>query len=65
MKTLAVLSLCLLTGCAAFNKEVAPRVAKAVQVYCLETPETRALIRSQVNAMVAPATVRVTCAGDQ
>jgi hypothetical protein len=59
----AALVLCL-TGCAAFNKEVAPRVAKAVNVYCLEPQASRQLIRSQVNAMVAPNTIRVDCAGD-
>jgi hypothetical protein len=54
-----------LTGCSILNQEVAPRVAKAVAVYCLETPEARTLIRAQVNAMTAPNTVRVTCEGDQ
>lgn len=59
----AGLAICL-TGCSTLSGEVAPRVAKAVQVYCIETPESRALIRSQVNAMIAPNTIRVTCEGD-
>lgn len=53
-----------LAGCATVSTEVAPRVAKAVQIYCVEAPESRALIRSQVNSMIAPATIRVTCPGD-
>lgn len=64
MKTIAVLSLCLFTGCAAFNKEVAPRVAQAVNIYCLEPQTTRALIRAQVAQMVQPNTITVQCAGD-
>jgi hypothetical protein len=65
VKALFLVSLlALLTGCAAFNKEVAPRVAKAVNHYCLEPLATRQLIRGQVNAMVAPNAVKVTCAGD-
>jgi hypothetical protein len=59
-----LLALSVLTGCAALNKEVAPRVAKAVNHYCLEPLPTRQLIRGQVNAMVAPNAVKVTCAGD-
>jgi hypothetical protein len=59
----AAIVLCL-TGCAAFNKEVAPRVAQAVNAYCLEPQESRALIRQQVNGLIAPNTIRVTCQGD-
>lgn len=59
----AALVLCL-TGCASMNKNVAPRVAQAVSVYCLEAPETRALIRAQVAQMAAPNAITVTCAGD-
>lgn len=54
-----------LTGCAAFNKEVAPRVAQAVNTYCIEPQESRALIRQQVNALIAPNQIKVTCQGDQ
>ena len=53
-----------LPGCAAFNKEVAPRVAQAVNTYCLEPQESRALIRAQVNGLISPNTIRVTCQGD-
>jgi hypothetical protein len=53
-----------LTGCAAFNKEVAPRVAQAVNTYCLEPQESRSLIRQQVNTLIAPNQIRVTCQGD-
>lgn len=53
-----------LTGCAAFNKEVAPRVAQAVNTYCIEPQESRALIRQQVNALITPNQIRVTCSGD-
>lgn len=60
----AALILCL-TGCAAFNKEVAPRVAQAVNTYCLEPQESRAVIRAQVNSLITPNTIAVTCKGDQ
>jgi hypothetical protein len=57
------LILCL-TGCASLNKNVAPRVAQAVTVYCLEPQATRQLIRAQVAEMVKPNTIAVTCEGD-
>lgn len=59
----AAIVLCL-TGCAVFNKEVAPRVAQAVTVYCLEPATTRALIRAQVAEMAKPNSIAVTCAAD-
>ena len=59
----ACLALCL-TGCASFNKEVAPRVAQAVTVYCLEPATTRALVRAQVAELVKPNAITVTCAAD-
>jgi hypothetical protein len=64
MKALILLPLVLLTGCATLTRDVAPKVAKAVNHYCLEPLESRQFIRSQVNAMVAPNSVKVTCAGD-
>jgi hypothetical protein len=60
------LGLCaVLSACGPMNAKVAPRVAQAVSVYCLEAPETRALIRAQVAAMAAPNAIQVTCAADQ
>jgi hypothetical protein len=67
MKRTLIASACFvlcLTGCAAFNKEVAPRVAQAVTVYCLEPATTRALIRAQVAEMAKPNSIAVTCAAD-
>jgi hypothetical protein len=63
LMTCTAIVLCL-TGCAAFNKEVAPRVAQAVTVYCLEPQPTRQLIRAQVAELVKPNAIAVTCAGD-
>jgi hypothetical protein len=61
MKALVIVAMAfIVTGCA----QVAPRVAKAVNHYCLEPLETRLLLRASVNQMVAPNAVRVTCAGD-
>lgn len=51
-------------GCASFTGAIAPQVAKAVTKYCAEPYAERSLIRAQVNGMIAPATVKVTCAGD-
>jgi hypothetical protein len=53
-----VLVLC--TGCAA----TAPRVAKAVNIYCLEPQLTRQMLRENLAAMIAPNKLEVTCAGD-
>jgi hypothetical protein len=52
------------TGCATLTGAVAPQVAKAVTKYCQEPYAERSLIRAQVNDMIAPATIKVTCAGD-
>lgn len=58
-----VISIALL-GCASITGAVAPQVATAVTKYCAEPLAERLVIRSQVNGMIAPATIRVTCAGD-
>lgn len=54
----------ILSACTTFTTQVAPQVAKAVKRYCQEPLAERQLIRSQVNGMIAPNTVRVTCEGD-
>ena len=59
-----LLTVSLLTGCAAFNKNVAPKIADGVKHYCVEPQATRAVIRAEVNAMIAPNTIKVECAGD-
>jgi hypothetical protein len=60
------LALCAaISACGSMRTKLAPRVAQAVSVYCLEAPETRALIREQVATMAAPNSIRVECAADQ
>jgi hypothetical protein len=59
----AAILLCL-TGCAVLNAEVAPRVAKTVNVYCLEPQASRLLIRQQVNALIEPNSIAITCGDD-
>jgi uncharacterized protein YceK len=61
-----VLSLVLasLAGCSLITPKVGPQVAKAVNRYCAEAYQTRLLMRTEVNAMIKPNTVKVTCEGD-
>lgn len=59
-----VIALVLLSGCAAFTKEVAPRIADGVKRYCAEPLAERQLIRSQVNGLLDGNTIKVTCVGD-
>jgi hypothetical protein len=61
MKALVIVAMAfLVTGCA----QVAPRVAKAVNRYCEEPLSTRLLLRSSVNQMTQPNSVKVHCDGD-
>lgn len=54
----------LLSGCAAFETEVAPKVAKAVNTYCEQPQSERMLLRERVNGLIAPNSIKVTCQGD-
>lgn len=62
----AILSLMLvsLAGCSIIAPKVGPQVAKAVNRYCQESYQVRMLMRAEVNAMITPNTVKVTCEGD-
>lgn len=53
-----------LTGCSLIAPKVGPQVAKAVNRYCVESYQTRLLMRSEVNAMIQPNQIKVTCEGD-
>lgn len=53
-----------LGGCSLITPKVGPEVAKAVNRYCQEPLESRLLLRGQVNGMITPNTVKVTCEGD-
>ncbi len=66
MKYVILLSMAMLalSGCGVITPTVAPQVAKAVNRYCQEPYEERILIRGQVNGMITPNKVQVTCAGD-
>lgn len=63
LATLAV-ALVLLTGCETVRTNVGPQVAKAVTRYCQEPLSERQTIRAEVNGLIAPNQIRVTCAGD-
>ncbi len=54
----------MLSGCTVFKAEVAPKIASGVKHYCAEPLEERLLIREQVNGLIAPASIKVTCEGD-
>lgn len=61
---LGIFAILLISGCSLVTPKVAPQVAKAVNRYCLEPLAERQLIRAQVNGMITPNTVKVTCEGD-
>lgn len=55
----------LLAGCGAVGGVVGPEAARFVSGYCaLASPVERELIRSSVNARIAPNSIAVTCASD-
>ncbi len=53
-----------LSGCSLIAPKVGPQVAKAVNRYCVESYQTRLLMRTEVNAMIKPNSIKVTCEGD-
>lgn len=53
-----------LSGCSVFTAKVGPQVAKAVNRYCQEPLSERLLLRGQVNGLITPNAVKVTCAND-
>jgi len=65
---ITLVSICIglsgITGCASVTSAVAPQVASAVQKYCATPLAERQVIRAQVNTLISPATIRVTCPGD-
>lgn len=60
-----LLALFALSGCATVTEKIGPRAAQAIMAYCLEPAETRSLVRAQVNALIAPNEVKITCVGDE
>lgn len=60
---IAMTLLCL-TGCAELTTAAAPKLAKAVNKYCAEPYQSRLLLRNQVNGMIKPNAVKVSCEGD-
>lgn len=64
VRTLVIFGVVALSGCSLITPKVGPQVAKAVNRYCQEPLEARLLLRGQVNGMITPNQVKVTCAGD-
>lgn len=70
MKNVLVLSFTTLTivgllwGCAQLQTKVGPEAAKAINTYCLQPQAARLVLREQVNALIAPNEVKITCQGD-
>ena len=64
MKLFTILVALMLTGCNVFQAKVGPRIAEGVKRYCAEPVEARLLLRSEVNALTAPNSIRVECAAD-
>lgn len=51
-------------GCSLIQSEIGPTVAKQINRYCREPVASRMLVRTEVNAMIAPNRIEVECAGD-
>jgi hypothetical protein len=64
MKILLALCLVSLTGCTLIAPAIGPRVAKSVNRYCQESYQARLLLRTEVNSLIVPNKVQVTCEGD-
>ena len=60
-----VVAMILLPGCSLFQQKIGPRIATGIKQYCIEPVEVRMLLRAEVNALIAPNSVRVECAADQ
>lgn len=58
---MVALTLC---GCSLLAPKVGPEVAKAVNRYCAEPYQVRLLMRTEVNTLISPNTIKVTCEGD-
>lgn len=61
-----ILCACLIAsgGCSLIQSEIGPTVAKQINRYCREPVASRMLVRTEVNAMIAPNRIEVECAGD-
>lgn len=65
MKTLiGVITVFALSGCSIIAPKIAPQVAKGVTRYCAESYQVRSVVRTEVNAMIAPNRITVVCEGD-
>lgn len=66
-KLIALLSVVALSACASLTENVTPKVVKAVNLYCDEPQDARAVVRANVNDALTENghAVRVDCAGDQ
>jgi hypothetical protein len=55
----------LLSGCSLLPVTAKDKIASGVNDYCKRvTHDERQFIRNDVNAMIAPNSIKVTCAGD-
>lgn len=60
-----ILPVILLSGCSLLPVTAKDKIASGVQKYCAGmTVGERMVLRSEVNAIIAPNEIRVTCAGD-
>jgi hypothetical protein len=61
----ALLAVLPLGGCQLLPPSVAENAARAVRHYCAEPLDIRQGLRASINAMIAPASIAVTCEGDE
>lgn len=55
---------CVVAGCASLEQRIAPDAAKAISAYCQRPAIERQALRDEVNRLIQPNSVRITCVGD-
>ncbi len=64
--TRLLLLLAFLPACSLLPASTKEKIAGGVNEYCTRvTPAERQVMRAEVNALIAPNSIRVTCAGDE
>lgn len=64
VRYLPIIAVLAVSGCSLLAPKVGPQVAKAVNRYCGEPYQERLTLRTSVNELIQPNTIKVTCEGD-
>lgn len=61
----AGVSFLLLVSCGLLQTKIGPKAADAINKYCLQPQDARLALRAQVNSLITPNSIAITCSGDQ